>query len=68
MLKYLNAVCFENGFFTVKNLLFNYPGLQSGTANAGYKDRNNKPITKWFMKYMITFDDRRAIRCTIILN
>lgn len=34
-----------------------YPSPESGNAKTGYKDRNNKPITKWFVKYIVTFDD-----------
>lgn len=34
-----------------------YPSPESGNAKTGYKDRNNKTITKWFVKYIVTFDD-----------
>jgi len=39
-----------------------YPSPERGNAKTGYKDRNNKPITKWFVKYIITFEDRVKIQ------
>ncbi|SDH58725.1 hypothetical protein SAMN05421827_13020 [Pedobacter terrae] len=59
--KYLNALCFEMGFFIAKHCFFKLPRSPIGSAKAGYKDRNKKPITKWFMKYIITFDARVSL-------
>ncbi|WP_316800153.1 site-specific integrase [Pedobacter frigidisoli] len=40
---------------------FIYPNLNKGNAKTGYKDRNNKPITKWFVKYTIIASDGSKI-------
>jgi len=46
--------CFETGNFYKKNCFLKFaPSPESGNAKTGYKDRNNKPITKWFVKYIL---------------
>jgi len=37
----------------------------NGNAKIAYKDKNNKPITKCFVKYIISLEDEWIMLCLI---
>ncbi|WP_316797296.1 site-specific integrase [Pedobacter agri] len=44
----------------MKKFTFSEPVIYPSKKDGGYKDNEGKPITKWFIRYKITFDDSRT--------